>query len=78
MGPTYYHVIKVSKLIKIKKNTDSTPPDRKYEQNRRVVVNILIAIADNATTQHGDANHGGLVTLLTRQHRLYAVIFLNK
>lgn len=39
---------------------DYTLPDGKHEQNRRVVLMILIA---NAILQHGDSYYGGLVML---------------
>lgn len=39
----------------------STLPDRKHEQNQRVVITIFTANADNSTIQHGGSRYGGLL-----------------
>lgn len=43
---------------------EMTLPDEKQKQNPRVVVTILIVDANNATMQHGDPHHSGLLILL--------------
>lgn len=45
---------------------DSTLHHEKHNQNPRVVATILIVNTANATMQHGDPHHGGLVMLLHR------------